>query len=420
MSDLTRRRALRGLGAAGVLGLAGCTAPAADPDPGDDGVDTGGTDDGKNETGDGDGENGTDDADDDPIVEVHAVAVDRTGAGWDYRERPGFCALVTDARDAAWLFDEADAAATAFVEDTDFESSVIVYVESVGPNTCYNELEVADVAVENGTVVGSAAAIDASDADADVCAPSLTYPGALIRVTADPRPDSARITVTDGWENTAEVTPEDGIIDPGSLPGFVRPEGDPETVPSPLDCENGFERHYAGYGDDVSWGAGAGIDGRPGLELRIVEPDDDGEEADSEGTDGEGTDDGEEESVDDRTEPTTFARGDEVRVELTNVSTTTLGTGNHGKYNLESYTEEGWTDVRGFDADGPPAGYTDELLPHPPGETVSWTFTMTEEGIVEGHQHEDRLRVCPELRPGRYRFVFWGSDDVAVAFDYEG
>ena len=407
MSDLTRRRALRGLGAAGVLGLAGCTAPTADPDAGDDGV----NDDG----------NGTDDTNDDPVVEIHAVAVDRTGAGWDYRERPGFCALVTDARDAAWLFDEADAAATAFVEDTDFESSVIVYVESVGPNTCYNELEVGDVAVENGTVVGSAAAIDASDDDTDVCAPSLTYPGALIRVTADPVPHAARITITDGWENTAEVTLDDGVLDPDSLPGFVRPEGEPTTVPDALDCEDdAFDRHYAGYGDDVSWGAGAGIDGHPGLELRIVEPDDDGEEADSEGTDGEGTDDEEEESVDDRTEPTTFARGDEVRVELTNVSTTTLGIGNHGKYNLELYTADGWTDVRGFDADGPPVAYTDELLPHHPGETVSWTFTMTEAEIVEGHQHEERIRVCPDLRPGRYRFVFWGSDDVAVAFDYEG
>ena len=396
MSDLTRRRALGGLGAAGVLVLAGCAAPTTDTDSGENDRD--------DDSGDrDDDENGTDEPDEDPIVEIQRVAVDRTGAAWDYRERPGFCAFVTDARDAAWLFDEEDTEATAFVEDTDFESSVLVYVESVGPNTCYRELEVTDVGVENGTVVASATAVDASDDDTDVCAPSLTYPGALIRVTVDPLPHAARVTVTDGWENTADVTPDDGILDPDSLPGFVRPEGQPTTVPDPLDCEeDAFERHYAGYGDDVSWGAGTGIDGHPGLELRVVDPDGDGEAADG-----------------GRTEPTTFARGDELRVELTNVATTTLGIGNHGKYNLELYTEAGWSDVRGFDTDGPPVAYTDELLPIHPGETVSWTFTMTESGIVAGHQHEDRLRVCPDLRPGRYRFVFWGSDDVAVAFDYE-
>lgn len=407
MSDLTRRRALGGLGAAGVLVLAGCAAPTTDTDSGENDRD--------DDSGDrDDDENGTDGSGEEPLVEIQSVAVDRTGAAWNYRERPGFCALVTGPRDAAGLFDEADAAATAFVEDTDFDSSVLVYVESVGPNTCYRELEVADVTVEDGTVVASATAVDASDDDTDVCAPSLTYPGALIRVTADPLPHAARITITDGWENTAEMTPDDGVLDPDSLPGFVRPEGEPTTVPDAFDCEDdAFDRHYAGYGDDVSWGAGAGIDGHPGLELRVLDPDGDGEGDDGEGSDGEGGDGG-------PTDPTTFARGDAVRVELTNVSTTTLGIGNHGKYNLELYTADGWTDVRGFDADGPPVAYTDELLPHHPGETVSWTFTMTETGVVDGHQHEDRLRVCPELRPGRYRFVFWGSDDVAVAFDYEG
>jgi len=37
---------------------------------------------------------------------------------------------------------------------------------------------------------------------------------------------------------------------------------------------------------------------------------------------------------------------------------------------------------------------------------------------VAGHVHEDSLSVCPDLPPGRYRFVFW-EPTVAVAFDVE-
>jgi hypothetical protein len=44
---------------------------------------------------------------------------------------------------------------------------------------------------------------------------------------------------------------------------------------------------------------------------------------------------------------------------------------------------------------------------------------MTEAGLVGDRTNAD-LRVCPELRPGRYRFVLFGAEDVGVAFDYVG
>jgi hypothetical protein len=31
---------------------------------------------------------------------------------------------------------------------------------------------------------------------------------------------------------------------------------------------------------------------------------------------------------------------------------------------------------------------------------------MTETGLIEGDPHAGDLRVCPDLVPGRYRFVF--------------
>ncbi|MFC6771670.1 hypothetical protein ACFQDD_09105, partial [Halorubrum pallidum] len=114
-----------------------------------------------------------------------------------------------------------------------------------------------------------------------------------------------------------------------------------------------------------------------------------------------------------------LSRGDSFRIELTNVSDRPTHVGNQGKYNLELRTEGGWTEIRGTDGEGL-FGYTDEALGVDPGETLTWEFEMTESGLTASGPHADDLRVCPDLVPGRYRFVFWGGDDLAVAFDYVG
>jgi len=63
-----------------------------------------------------------------------------------------------------------------------------------------------------------------------------------------------------------------------------------------------------------------GDNGDGALELRVVNPAYDG---------------------DDPAEALTFERGDDVRIELTNVSNREVSVGNHGKYNVEVLTEEG-------------------------------------------------------------------------------
>jgi hypothetical protein len=216
------------------------------------------------------------------------------------------------------------------------------------------------------------------------------------------------LSVTDGWGETAEVSDAAGVLDPDRLPGFVRPDGDPRSVPADFDCPaEGFERHPQVYDGDVNWGSGggAGAEGGSGLELRVVDP-----------ADGDGGSDGGDGSAD---EATTFARGDDVRFELTNVAGRERHTGNRQKYNVEVYTEAGWIELRGTDGE-PVFDYTDEAISHPPGETAAWEFTLTESGLVEDDPHPADLHVCPDLVPGRYRFVFWGAADIAVAFDYEG
>ena len=382
MKRLGRRKTLYGIGAAATTALlSGCVGD------GDTGL---GDDDG---TGDGDaGGEGIETA-------VHQVGRALSGPAWRRSDRVGVCLLVTDPSDAGWLFAEADAETESFLEETEFEESVVAYVESVGPTTCDSLIEFADLAVEDGTLVGDATVASTADGEDVACGEAVTYSGAMVRVTAASLPDRLRLAVTDGWDETAELTGEEGIRDPESLDGFVRPDGDPASVPAALDCpDDEFERHYSSAGDDVNWGSAGSVDDEDGLEMRLVNPAYDG---------------------DDPVEALRLERGDEFRVEMTNVSSRDIGVGNHGKYNLEAYTEEGWTEVRGGE-DASRFAYTDELVSTRPAETVEWSFTMTEEGLVEGGPHEDHLRVCPDLEPGRYRFVFWGADDLAVAFDYVG
>ena len=51
-----------------------------------------------------------------------------------------------------WLVDNREAtpeAVTAFVDETDFSSATLLYLQSVGPNGCYHEITVDEVAVDD-------------------------------------------------------------------------------------------------------------------------------------------------------------------------------------------------------------------------------------------------------------------------------
>ena len=390
MRRATRRAALCRIGAAaGVAGgvaLAGC-AGGSEPN-------------GSGENGSSENDSRTDDSDDSSGVDVetavHHVGRALSGPAWRRAEQPGFCALIDGSENVQWVFDDADAETTAFLEATDFAESVLVYAESAGRTTCEGTVEFANVRVDDRTLLADATVVDTAGEDA-ICGEAITYSGALLRVTADPLPESLRVTVTDGWDTSAELTGQERVRDPAALDGSVRPDGEPPGVPAALDCpEDSFERHPPRYDGAVNWGSG-GVDRDSGLELRVVATERNGS------TDASGG--------------LRLERGDAFRVELTNVSRRPVGVGNEGKYNLEIDTEAGWTDVRGA-ADGR-FEYTDELLSVRPGATVEWRFEMTESGLVADHSSED-LRVCPALEPGRYRFVFWGADDLAVAFDHLG
>lgn len=124
---------------------------------------------------------------------------------WDRTEQRGLCVLITEgSNDNTEIFDDPPEAAITFLEDTDFTESVVVYIESVGPTTCYDTVGVDSVRLEDGTLVANAT-VEGAENDTAACGEAITYAAALLRVTSNQRPEAVRLSVTDGWGETGTV-----------------------------------------------------------------------------------------------------------------------------------------------------------------------------------------------------------------------
>jgi hypothetical protein len=362
----------------GTLLLAGCAGAPTDPD--DEPPDQSATD-----------------------YAVHQLGDAFTEPQWATAGQPtasvGVVARFERRDELRWLVDDRGStpeAVTAFVDDTDFSSATILYVQSAGPNGCYRELAVDEVAVDDDALTATVSAVDTSE-EGTICTQAITYPSAFVRVTGDDLPAATRVTLTNGWGTTAELNADAPLIDPESLAGGIRPDGDPPAVPAALDCATeGFDRHPEYVADDsIEYGTLTNDDGAPIFALRARTPGDAAADL-------------------------TVERGDEIEFRLINVSSTYLTTGNEHKYSLQLQTENDWEEIRGTTGDADRLNYTDIGIGQPPGEGFTWSFELTEEGLLAGHSHEDKLTICPELQPGRYRFAYWGVPDghLAVQFDY--
>ncbi|ELZ48431.1 hypothetical protein C464_07020 [Halorubrum coriense DSM 10284] len=201
MTDITRRTTLYGIATGSAAALAGCTGA------GDPGTDGSGTDGGDGGGGGSDGTNG-DGTDGEVETAVKRVETALLREEWSRTERRGYCVVIAEEGDAEWLLAEASDPVRAFVEETDFEESVLCYLESVGPTTCHDEVAFGGVAVEDGTLVADATVRGPQDEEV-ACGEAITYPAALLRVTSDPLPEAARLSVTDGWGETGTVRNDD-------------------------------------------------------------------------------------------------------------------------------------------------------------------------------------------------------------------
>lgn len=368
-SPLTRRQALL----SGTVGLGTLLAGCIDDD-GNDGA-------GGNGTGGNGDENGAENNGETSFeTKQLGPAVGTPVWARADRDRPGVVFLHESPGDigfgsATVEVNFEDEQIEQFIGETDFETQRLLRVEAVGPNGCHDRIEFDGLAVEDGTVLGEATVTSPEDGEA--CDQAITYPRAFVRVDAPV--DVAELEITDGWGETATVrSDEQPRFDPDELDGGVAPAGDPPAVPEPLACE-GFERKLQWSDEDDIL---LGNEDDPTFALRVAE--------------------------------TSYKYGDTALIRLTNTTMDWLITGNRHKYNLQLRTADGWQDVRATEDEL--FGYTDEGIMHPPGGGFEWELDLTEEGILADHIHGDRLEVCPDLRTGRYRFVYWPTD-LAVEFD---
>jgi len=124
---------------------------------------------------------------------------------------------------------------------------------------------------------------------------------------------------------------------------------------------------------------------------------------------------GDTEDISLRINDTAFEYGDTAQITLTNTSNRTISLDLKYMYQIELLTEDGWQDVRGQTGEDE-FQYIEMATEAAPGEVFEWSLHLTEEGVVPD---EKDFIVCPELTSGRYRFVYWTSTPVAVAFDLQ-
>ena len=103
-------------------------------------------------------------------------------------------------------------------------------------------------------------------------------------------------------------------------------------------------------------------------------------------------------------------RGDSITFSLVNETTEDRATGSAEKYCLQAYTEDGWRGIRGASGE---LRFVDETHVHGNGTAFEWTFAMSTLALTTVTR-----RVCPDLRRGRYRFVYFGVDaPLGACFD---
>lgn len=103
-------------------------------------------------------------------------------------------------------------------------------------------------------------------------------------------------------------------------------------------------------------------------------------------------------------DPAEIEHGDAITVSLTNENDETRITGTRHKFTIHRRHQSEWESVFTedehsiWDAVG---------ISHEPGDGFTWELTVSREGFAAA---ENRLEPCAAVRPGTYRFVYWGVD----------
>lgn len=197
--------------------------------------------------------------------------------------------------------------------------------------------------------------------------------------TSSPTEETETAEEPGSTEEPGKDTDEETPAEAGTW--FVRPDGEPQRVPTEWVCDDDQAEREPQRFDEASLSWGDDPEGRWELRIDDVE----------------------------------IEHSASVHVRLRNVSDEEQITGNRGKYNLQIETADGWEDIRTW-RDGQPKPHPDEAVGHDPGDGFDWQFDVTEEAFTD-----QEISVCPDLETGRYRFAFGYDEDagIAVGFDLD-
>lgn len=110
----------------------------------------------------------------------------------------------------------------------------------------------------------------------------------------------------------------------------------------------------------------------------------------------------------------TYYVGDELTAKLINVTEEDRSTGVKSLFDIQ-YKAEGWHTIFGLPQDEDRV-WSKVGLNHPPGEGLTWTLKLSEEGLSEGNiKSAPSFHACQPIKPGNYRFVYWGVGDSKSA-----
>lgn len=140
-------------------------------------------------------------------VDIIDVKPDDPGEWWSTdREEPGIAYELSSEDDVRALTTEHEDV-ERFIEAADFDTEFVYYVESAGPNACYNELSISDthvVADDDGYFLQATATV-LEDDSGGACAEVITHPATLVRIDSEVDLKHGAFRMTDGWDEEGTV-----------------------------------------------------------------------------------------------------------------------------------------------------------------------------------------------------------------------
>lgn len=112
-------------------------------------------------------------------------------------------------------------------------------------------------------------------------------------------------------------------------------------------------------------------------------------------------------------DPASVNLGQDISIHLKNISPETQRTGSRDHYAIQKEGEDGkWNHIFSTKENAP---LDAQAADHAPSDGFTWDFTASPIGFSTGPYY-----VCKELKPGKYRFVYFGlPDDAALENTFE-